>query len=111
MDSNIAEPTCYRTTSAYASSSKQNGAFWYIVLRVMLLIYTRGMIRFLNCDRLSQMIYGSAHEIFDLSRRRASKFQGSFSYVQIFQSLRYLHLQNIHAYEDSGHNWTSCLAG
>ena len=30
-------------------------AFWYIVLRVMLLIYTRGKIRFSNCDGLFQM--------------------------------------------------------
>ena len=32
MDFNRAEPTCYRTYFPYASSSKQNGAFSYIVL-------------------------------------------------------------------------------
>ena len=35
--------------------AKQNGAFWYIVLRVMLLTYTRAMIRFSNCGGLSRM--------------------------------------------------------
>ena len=34
---------------------EQNGAFWYIVLRIMLLTYTRAMIRFSRCDGLSRM--------------------------------------------------------
>ena len=55
IDFNTAEPTCYRTKFRYSSSGQQNGAFWYIVLRVMLLIYTQDIIQFSNCDRLSLM--------------------------------------------------------
>ena len=55
FDFNRAEPTCHRTNFPYASSGYQNGAFWYIVLRIMLLTYTRAMIRFSNCCGLSQM--------------------------------------------------------
>ena len=35
----------------------ENGTFWYIILFVMLLIYTRGIIRFWNCDGLSRMVH------------------------------------------------------
>ena len=55
IDFNRTEPTCYRTIFPYTSSGTQNGAFWYIVLRVMLLMYTWGMIWFSNCDGLSRM--------------------------------------------------------
>ena len=48
MDFNRAEPTCYRTNFPYASSDLQNGAFSYIVLRVMRLTYTRGLIRLID---------------------------------------------------------------
>ena len=51
---NRAEPTCYWTNFPYASFGWQNGAFWYIVLRVMLLTCTRAMIRFSNCGGLSE---------------------------------------------------------
>ena len=40
-DFDRAELTCYRTNFPYTSSGYRNGAFWYIVLRVMLLIYPR----------------------------------------------------------------------
>ena len=50
-----AEPTCYRTIFPCASSGLQNGAFRYIVLRVMLLTYIRAMIRSSNCGGLSRM--------------------------------------------------------
>ena len=53
IDFNRAEPTCYRTNFHCAISGEQNGAFWYIVLRIMLLTYTRAMIGFSNCGRLS----------------------------------------------------------
>ena len=56
IDFNRAEPTCYRTNFPYASFGWQNGAFWYIVLRVMLLTYTRAMIRLSNCGGLSRMV-------------------------------------------------------
>ena len=35
--------------------ASKNGAFWYIVLRLMLLIYIRVLIQFSNCDGLSRM--------------------------------------------------------
>ena len=57
-----AEPTCYRTYYSYASSG---WAFWYIVLRVMLLTYTWAMIRFSNCGGLSGMTSSSSQNWFD----------------------------------------------
>ena len=45
----LTEPTCYRTNFPYAISGKQTGAFSFIVLRVMRLMYTRGLNRFSNC--------------------------------------------------------------
>ena len=53
---NRAEPTCYKTYFPYASSGLQNGAFRYIILRVMHLTYTRSMIQFSNRGGLSQMV-------------------------------------------------------
>ena len=41
IDFNRAEPTCHRTNFHCAISGEQNGAFWYIVLRIMLLTYTQ----------------------------------------------------------------------
>ena len=54
-DFNRAEPTCYRTNFHCAIPSEQNGGFWYIVLRIMLLTYTRAMIGLSNCGGLSGM--------------------------------------------------------
>ena len=48
IDFNRAEPTCYRTDFHCAISGEQNGAFWYIVQRIMLLSHSRAMIRFSN---------------------------------------------------------------
>ena len=42
IDFNRAEPTCYRTN--FHCVGEQNGAFWYIVIRIRLLTYTRAMI-------------------------------------------------------------------
>ena len=55
MDFNRAEPTWYRTNFHCAISGEQNGAFWYIVLRIMLLTYTQAMIQISNCGGLSRM--------------------------------------------------------
>ena len=52
IDFNRAEPACYRTNFHCAISCEQNGAFWYILLRVMLLTYIRAMICFSNCGNL-----------------------------------------------------------
>ena len=55
MDFNRVEPTCYITYFPYASSGQQNGAFPYIVLRVMRLRYTLGLILFSNCAGISRV--------------------------------------------------------
>ena len=57
IDFNRAEPTCYRTYFHCPISGEQNGAFWYIVLRIMLLTYNRAMIWFSNCGGLSRMMW------------------------------------------------------
>ena len=50
--------TCpYNSQCRGENQSKQDGAFWYIILRVMLLTYIRAMIRFSNCGGLSRMQY------------------------------------------------------
>ena len=54
VDFNRAEPAYYKTNFLCAISG-ENGAFWYIVLRIMLLTYTRAKIRFSNRGGLSQM--------------------------------------------------------
>ena len=51
-----AEPTFYITNFHCAISGEQNGAFLYKVLRIMLLTYTRAMIRISNCGGLSLMV-------------------------------------------------------
>ena len=48
-------PRCYSAIVSYASSGLQNGAFSYIVLRVMHLMYTQGLFGFSNCAVLSQL--------------------------------------------------------
>ena len=53
FDFNRVEPACYRTYFHCPISGEQNRAFWYIVLRKMLLTYTRAMIQCSNCGRLS----------------------------------------------------------
>ena len=44
IDFNRAEPTCFRTNFNCAIYGEQNGAFWYIVLHIMLLTYTQAII-------------------------------------------------------------------
>ena len=60
-DFNRAEPTCYWTNFHCAISGEQNGAFWYIVLHIMLLTYTWAMIWFSNCGGLSRMQVREEH--------------------------------------------------
>ena len=51
IEFNRAEPTCYRTNFHCPVSDEQNGAFWYIVLRIILLTYSRAMIPILELWR------------------------------------------------------------
>ena len=55
IDFSSAEPACYRTNFHCAISGEQNGAFSYIVLRIMLLTYSPAMIQFSNCGGVCRM--------------------------------------------------------
>ena len=55
IDFNRAEPTCYITSFPYASSSLQNGAFWYIELGVILPSHDLILELWRNCGGLSRM--------------------------------------------------------
>ena len=64
-----------------AISGEQNGAFWYIVLHVMLLTYTRAMIRFSNFGGLSRMkvaFYKKRENEFGPSKTMVNRSVASF---------------------------------
>ena len=69
FDFKRAESTCYRTNFTAPFPATKMEHFWYIVLRKMLLTYTRAMIRFSNCGRLSWMPIPRPQKMSRLNRR------------------------------------------
>ena len=85
MDFNCAEPTRYRTHFHCAISGQQNGAFWYIVLRIMLLTYSRAMIRFSNCDGVCRMLRAITPK--RPSPQRANMFQKARYMIRFMKNI------------------------
>ena len=75
IDFKRAEPTCYRTNFHYAISGEQNGEFWYILLRIMLLTYSQAMTRFSNCGGVCRMIW-TYYVFFSFGSTNEYKCQG-----------------------------------
>ena len=64
----------------------ENGAFWYIVLRVMLLTHTLAMIRFSSCDRLSRMAVPDVQKLLIRIGNMVQKYKALNTRVESLES-------------------------